>query len=61
MTVQIHPFFDPQTYTYSYVVSDKGSGQALIIDSWFDNYVGVISLVRVMDGQISPKQKIKII
>jgi GTP-binding protein LepA len=34
--------------------------QALIIDSWFDNYVGVISLVRVMHGQIKPKQKIKV-
>ncbi len=31
--------------------------QALIIDSWFDNYVGVISLVRVMDGRIRPKDK----
>ena len=36
MTVQIHPFFDPQTYTYSYVVSDQASGQALIIDSVYD-------------------------
>ncbi len=33
--------------------------QALIIDSWFDSYVGVIILVRVMEGKISPKQKIK--
>jgi len=32
--------------------------QALIIDSWFDSYVGVITLVRVMQGSISPKQKI---
>ena len=32
--------------------------QALIIDSWFDNYVGVISLVRVVNGSIAPKQKI---
>ncbi len=31
--------------------------QALIIDSWFDNFVGVISLVRVMDGSLAPKQK----
>ncbi len=31
--------------------------KALIIDSWFDNYVGVISLVRVMDGSIRPKDK----
>ena len=33
--------------------------QALIIDSWFDNYVGVIILVRVMEGCIKPKQKIQ--
>ncbi len=33
--------------------------QALIIDSWFDNYVGVITLVRVMEGSIKPRQKIK--
>lgn len=33
--------------------------QALIIDSWFDNYLGVVSLVRVMQGQISRKQKVK--
>jgi GTP-binding protein LepA len=34
---------------------------ALIIDSWFDNYVGVISLVRVVNGAIKPKQKIRIL
>ncbi len=33
--------------------------KALIIDSWFDSYVGVITLVRVMDGSIKPKQKIR--
>jgi len=33
--------------------------QALIIDSWFDNYLGVVSLVRVVDGHIKPKQKIR--
>ena len=32
--------------------------QALIIDSWFDNYVGVVMLVRVMDGELRPKDKI---
>ena len=32
--------------------------QALIIDSWFDNYLGVVSLVRVMQGEIRPKDKI---
>ena len=34
--------------------------QALIIDSWFDNYLGVVSLVRVKHGSIHRKQKIKI-
>ncbi|HCB15324.1 MAG TPA: elongation factor 4, partial [Gammaproteobacteria bacterium] len=33
----------------------------LIIDSWFDNFVGVISLVRVVDGQIASKQKIQVL
>ena len=33
--------------------------KALIIDSWFDNYVGVVALVRVFDGAIEPKQKIQ--
>jgi GTP-binding protein LepA len=34
--------------------------QALIIDSWFDNYLGVVSLVRVVNGSINRKQKIAI-
>ncbi|MEO6959043.1 MAG: translation elongation factor 4, partial [Burkholderiaceae bacterium] len=33
--------------------------QALIIDSWFDNYVGVAMLVRVVDGVLKPKDKIR--
>jgi GTP-binding protein LepA len=40
----------------------KGSPEkplkALIIDSWFDNYVGVVMLVRVVDGVVRPKDKI---
>ena len=32
--------------------------QALIIDSWFDNYVGVVILVRVVNGTLKPKDKI---
>jgi len=35
-----------------------GPLKALIIDSWFDNYVGVVMLVRVMDGSLRPKDKI---
>jgi GTP-binding protein LepA len=34
--------------------------KALIIDSWFDNYVGVVMLVRVVDGRIAPKDRIKL-
>jgi GTP-binding protein LepA len=32
--------------------------KALIIDSWFDNYVGVVMLVRMMDGTLRPKDRI---
>ena len=34
--------------------------QALIIDSWFDNYLGVVSLIRVKQGTLRRKQKIRI-
>ena len=37
---------------------DSDKLQALIIDSWFDNYLGVVSLVRVMQGDIVPGTKI---
>lgn len=37
---------------------DTGHLQALIIDSWFDNYLGVVSLVRVVQGEIKPGDKI---
>jgi GTP-binding protein LepA len=44
------------------VPAPKGSPdeplQALIIDSWFDNYVGVVMLVRVVNGTLKPKDKI---
>jgi GTP-binding protein LepA len=35
--------------------------QALIIDSWFDNYVGVVSLVRVMNGTLRTGDKIRVV
>ena len=35
------------------------SVQALVIDSWFDNYVGVVMLIRVMQGQIHTGDKIR--
>ncbi len=34
--------------------------KALIIDSWFDNYLGVVSLVRVVDGSLRVGDKIRI-
>jgi len=34
--------------------------QALIIDSWFDNYVGVVSLVRIVNGTLKKKSKINV-
>jgi len=34
--------------------------QALIIDSWFDNYLGVVSLVRIVNGSLRRKQKITV-
>jgi GTP-binding protein LepA len=38
-----------------------GPLQALIIDSWFDNYVGVVSLVRVMNGSLKTGEKIRVV
>jgi len=32
--------------------------KALIVDSWFDNYVGVVMLIRVVDGELKPKDRI---
>jgi len=34
--------------------------QALIIDSWFDNYLGVVSLVKIVNGSVRKKQKLKV-
>ena len=34
--------------------------KALVIDAWFDNYVGVVMLVRVIDGTLKPKEKIRL-
>ncbi len=34
--------------------------RALIVDSWFDNYVGVVVLVRVIDGRVTLRDKIKL-
>ncbi len=37
-----------------------GRLQALIVDSWFDNYLGVVSLVRVINGRIRKGQKLRV-
>jgi GTP-binding protein LepA len=37
-----------------------GKLQALIVDSWFDNYLGVVSLVRIVNGSIQKGQKIRV-
>tara|TARA_R110002072_G_scaffold51389_1_gene137880 strand:- start:69202 stop:71001 length:1800 start_codon:yes stop_codon:yes gene_type:complete len=38
--------------------SREADTQALIIDSWFDNYLGVVSLIRVIEGKLSNKDRI---
>jgi GTP-binding protein LepA len=39
---------------------ESGPLKALIVDSWFDNYLGTVSLVRVIDGQLKKKDKIRL-
>ncbi|MGQ0501978.1 MAG: translation elongation factor 4 [Panacagrimonas sp.] len=39
----------------------EGKLQALIVDSWFDNYLGVVSLVRIVNGSIQKGQKIRVL
>ncbi|MEJ2400841.1 MAG: translation elongation factor 4 [Xanthomonadales bacterium] len=34
--------------------------KALIIDSWFDNYLGIVSLIRVVDGSVGKGEKIRL-
>jgi len=41
-------------------IDDDKPLQALIIDSWFDQYVGVVSLIRIFEGKISVGDKIKV-
>ena len=38
-----------------------GKLQALIVDSWFDNYLGVVSLIRVINGQVRKGQKVRVV
>ena len=52
---------DALEYLVEHIPSPEGDReeplQALIIDSWFDNYLGVVSLVRVKQGQIKKRDK----
>ncbi len=52
---------DALEYLVEYIPAPEGDRdqplQALIIDSWFDNYLGVVSLVRVKQGQIKKRDK----
>jgi GTP-binding protein LepA len=41
--------------------NDNEKLEALIIDSWFDKYLGVVSLLRIMNGAISAGDRIKVI
>jgi GTP-binding protein LepA len=41
-------------------ISTEQNLRALVIDSWFDNYLGIVSLVRVVSGSLELKQKIKL-
>jgi GTP-binding protein LepA len=38
----------------------EGAPRAMIIDSWFDNYVGVVMLVRVVDGSLAKGERIRL-
>ena len=40
-------------------IGSEGALKALIVDSWFDNYLGAVSLVRVMEGRLTPRMKIR--
>ena len=35
--------------------------RAYIVDSWFDNYLGIVVLIKIIDGKLKPKDKIKIL
>ena len=52
---------DALEYLVEHIPAPEGNRdeplQALIIDSWFDNYLGVVSLVRVKQGQIKKRDK----
>ena len=42
-------------------LSQDDYAKACIVDSWFDNYLGVVVLVKIVSGSLKPKQKIKVL
>ena len=42
------------------VGNPDGPLKALIVDSWFDNYLGVVSLIRVVDGRVTAGQRVRV-
>ncbi len=40
---------------------DQKPLRAYIVDSWFDNYLGIVVLIKIIDGKLKPKDKIKIL
>ncbi|NOX09450.1 MAG: elongation factor 4 [Gammaproteobacteria bacterium] len=59
--VGIHDLLEDLVHKIPAPAGDRDAPlEALIIDSWFDSYVGVISLVRVMQGTLKPRQKIQV-
>jgi GTP-binding protein LepA len=42
-------------------LSQDHYAKACIVDSWFDNYLGVVVLVKIVSGSLKPKQKIKVL
>lgn len=41
--------------------NDTSELKALIVDSWFDNYLGIVSLVRIIEGTLNKGDKIKVL
>ena len=57
----VHELLEKLVHTIPAPTGDtNGPLQALIIDSWFDNYVGVVSLVRVVNGSLKKRSKITV-